>query len=265
MSAIPAELQNDIERLQAIIVGRIFNDPLFSTVTVLDEDKGDRIADLLQALASMTVKGGKKGAAVYVCMPFFDIENPAGPGPRIELSSYVRCVEKPLLNRGEGGSGIHAETMALRIVRLCHDYIIQGLEVTLKASKGDPVMYDNKDREVTVTIKTSLQLDPLRKCALPRIKVISPTSCTITCASNDAVIWYTTDKSFPAPGNAAAHQVPAPDVLVTGDGEAIVTGQGNEIVTPHVINVANCSLVQAVAYPNNNHKVASDLAAQTIK
>jgi hypothetical protein len=254
---------NALEQLQQNAFDRLANDLSMATVVVLSEKKGDRTADLAQTLASNTKKGGLKGAVVLVCGPFFDVDHMAAPGPRIEPSFYVRCIERPITNRGTGGTGISAEQLAINVVQLLHNYIMQDLYVTTTAHRGDPVIYEGGEREYTVTIKTSLQLSPLSKCAMPFISGNSETQVTITCATPGAIIYWTTDGSYPCPGNPHAQLCPLGvfdelgNQILSEDGRPL---QGDSPVIP----VAFGASLRAVAF-NQPNQVASDLAAQTIQ
>jgi hypothetical protein len=239
----PQESISELDLLQDAILGRITNDAYFSTIVVLEERKGVTDEDLAQTLASNTKRGGKKGAAIVICDPFFDIDNSSGPGPRIDPTIYIRCITRPMVNEAPSGANARVKQMATNICKLLHFYLIQGqgLNVTLEAHKGDPVSWIGGEREMTVTMKTSLQLEPFCKCAFPMITRLSSTTASITCATAGAIIYYTLDGSFPGPSNSAA-------VIYSG-----------------VIDFAAGTQVSAVAYsPTPTTQVASDLVAQTI-
>jgi hypothetical protein len=73
------------------------------------------------------------------------------------------------------------------------------------------------DRKVIyrITMTVEITADRKDKVATPQISA-SGASITLTCATSGAACYYTTDESFPGPGNAAALLYSTPFTLASG-------------------------------------------------
>jgi hypothetical protein len=249
-----------MEYLQDNIYGRLLADAPLVNVVILEERKGIAANDIAQVLGSQTLRGGKKGVAVIVNMPFFFVSEPDAVGPRLQMELVVRCLEKPLVNRGPGGSGITGEELAIRVLQVLHHFIVADIPVTLTARSIEATVYDSGEREYALHFKSMLQLSAVPKTAAPVILGDSVSGVTITGPAG-ATVCFTLDGSYPSPTNTAGQQV-----LLDSQGNAILDSLGNNILTGdgEAIAVASGTLVRAVAYPTDPNSQASNVAAKTV-
>lgn len=225
-----------LEQLQDDVFSRIDSDSAFENVVVLDERLGLKDSDLSECLATNTTRGGMKGAAIIIGEVYFENEDERCPGPRLEAQMIIRCIERRLVNRGPGGSGVTLGVMTERVIGLLHDFQISDLGITMTAKRGERIFYKDGETECVVVVDASLQLEPLDKCAFPVIAG-DAAAVSITCFTEGASIYYTTDGTTPSPTN------------------------GTLYVNPFA--VAAGTLVRAVAFKNPTY-VASSIAAQTL-
>jgi hypothetical protein len=255
---------NDImENIQDDVFGRINADAPLANVVVLEERKGIYTNDILQVLGTQTNRGGLKGACVVVEMPYFTVSKPDATGPRLDMEMGVRCLEKPLVNRAPGGSGVKAEPLTIRVLQLLHHFLVTDKPITLVAKSIAGIQYESGEREYALKFGCMLQLEALVKLASPTI-IANGLNVTVTGPAG-ASIYYTIDGSYPAPGNAAASLVLG--AVLDSRGVPIDDSTNSAITagTPSTFTVPESdTLVRAVSYPNDLTSQASNAASQTI-
>ena len=255
---------NPLEQIQDFVLGRLTADPAIANVVILEERKGVTSNDLAQTLSSMTLRGGKKGAAIVLEVPTFDVRSPNAPGPRLDLQMVIRCIEKPLVNRGPGGAGISAEEIAMRVTQILHHFIVYSLPITLVAQKGEGATYDGGERERAVLVAGMLQLPTIGKPNKPTFAGGSIGGVTISGPAGTTV-YYTTDGSYPSASNPSAQIVNA-ELLGQGGGELL--GQDADPLfsqnANRVVAAVSGTPLLAVAYPADPTQQASDLAFTTV-
>lgn len=162
-------------------------------------DEGDAmqiIQALNDALMGVTTKNDKGGLAFMVMMPDVEVPNANSLSLRLEGLYTIRIREIPMINEGDGGTGISAEQCALNVLKALHQ----------RSSGGSPFYPDKKAiREVSgdsagltydVVMRRDVTEAKRRFVTLPQISV-SGVTMTLSCATSGAAIRYTTDGSFP--------------------------------------------------------------------
>jgi hypothetical protein len=161
-----------------------------------------------KALAGMTKQNNKAGLACRVFMPEAECPSPNIPGPLLEVVLTVQVIEKPMFNEGPNGTGISAEQCALNIVSSLQHWT-RGNAALYCDRRALRVVPDEGSIILDVVIRTQFGVPGYAFVAAPVIAE-GETLLTLTCATEGAAIYYTTNGSTPAPGNAAATLYTAP-------------------------------------------------------
>ncbi len=161
-----------------------------------------------KALAGMTKRGGKAGLAVRVLMPEAECPSPNVPGPELEITLTIQVTENPLFNEGANGTGITAEQCALNIASSLGDWP-RGSSGVYCDRRALRVVPDDGRIITDVVVKTLVQVPYYPTVSAPVITE-GETLLTLSCGTEAAAIYYTTNDSMPAPGNAAATLYTAP-------------------------------------------------------
>ena len=154
-------------------------------------------------LAGLEVRNGKRGAAVIVSMPTLADVNANLYGVKGNLIIELGVIENILVNEGSDGTGFTAESLAFLIAQMLPQMNFAPFgqliaESQLITPRPEAVM--EKRIEYRLRLKVLSHSRPFPKCSPP---VISRSGSTLT-ISGSGDIWYTTDESYPGPGNAAA-------------------------------------------------------------
>lgn len=207
-----------LERLKDDVFQRIDADGFFADVPVVKEGEADLAQEVSVALRGLASKGGKKGAMVAVHrLEVVDVEGEGGV-PEMKLSIVVECGEEPLRNRAAGGTEKKASAMVARVFQLlnrwspgwngnclyCEKNPIAELAL-LKGQVGYACEFF-----FWVSFSQVSQVADL-------VATVDGSEITLTTATADAAIWYTTDGSYPRPENAAATLYSAPVTGTPGD------------------------------------------------
>ncbi len=199
----------DLSAIQVEIAARLAADEYFADITVLEEHDKEILPKLKAALGCLTAKAGKTGAYVLVAGAEPDVSNPDG-GMIDRAALGVSTIEMPLINKGSTGTGKNALDIAVRVVHVLNLYRPEGLAQTLVCDT--PTIRPTRapsDASIAYRVRFRIapQIDAPAKVALPSISpadAVHPQTVSIACATSGAAIYYTTDDSHPAAGNAKA-------------------------------------------------------------
>lgn len=147
---------------------------------------------------------GKAGLLIVVMMSGGQVPSPNEPGPKLQLVQVVRVIENPMINEGADGTGLTLEGVKKNVMGALHQWSNDGSQALYSARdafkevflEGGAVGYD-------VFFNQAMPLQPRTAVDRPVIAIADP-SMTITCATAEAAIYYTTDGGSPSPANAAA-------------------------------------------------------------
>lgn len=206
--AVNADLLND---LQGDLVGRLNADAYFYDVVIIAEQPGVTVNTIESAIAQGGIggKGGKRGAVVVVYLPMFSAGSVDVPGPEGTVEVEIQAMHRPLFNDADkGGTGKRADAIAVTVANVLHHYrpegiagvrgnwMTRGKAVESLGSSKDAIGYRTR-LEIPVTVGRTARV------AKPVI-TIAASEVTMTTTTAGAVIFYTTDGSYPGRHNAQA-------------------------------------------------------------
>jgi hypothetical protein len=225
--------------IQADIIGVIQADDFLGTRQGVLVEPGDIASVVAQKMAKIAGQGrdGKNGVGFLVCpIERADDDNPSMPGGPLKLTITIDWVENVIINQSPSGTGTPIRVFAAITEKVLKLYTPVGLTQNLVPAK--PVISEftddtNKGMRIGRVQFTAIEADfrPFIRVNRPQLSVagaspgpaspnsylfIGPASVTVTAPDADT-IFYTTDGSHPAQGNAAATPYTGP-VAITSPG-----------------------------------------------
>lgn len=158
-------------------------------------------------LLTLTPRNGRIGCGAVVEMPALTVPSPNAPGPEGEFLISVLVLENPLYSMmATTGTLLQAEETALRVLEIGHRFFLRDVaEFNAAKNAVEPVESEKGLVAYRVTFGFRHAATPAARVEVP---VVSDTGglVTLTCATAEADIYYTTDDSFPGSGNPAAQR-----------------------------------------------------------
>lgn len=219
-------------QLQQAIAGMLSAIPFFNGVSIFIatptvQPDGSIVASpeiqtkVEQALTGITSRGGMTGVAIMIGPPVISMFDHKSNTAMETTSLGVRVIENPLFNYASNGTFISAVEYAYQMVNYLHAWKPgqQWGTYGLRGQEGKtcvPVVdYDRPSyRQYDAFFFVYLTGIPQQRTATPFITPNAPgvggglfltgSTATITCATAGASIYYTTDGTFPQPGNSRA-------------------------------------------------------------
>jgi hypothetical protein len=183
--------------------------PFFDVVNIVTEDAKDIDAEISKALGTLTEKGGKMGVVVILLTARAKMDGRGEFGPVFsEIVHLLRVLEDPMVNRDVNGTGKVSTEVAEQICAALNGFKPVTANGPLIAhddlKPADDPNYPGHD----VAFVTSGSLD----IELPQIDTpeIEDTAGTISmsCGTDGAAIFYTTDGKKPAPRTGTLYLAP---------------------------------------------------------
>lgn len=159
------------------------------------------------ALAGMISDTPRKGIAILVPVPGFEVSRRESPAPYGEIVITAQVLEQVAINEGPDGTGMSCEAVAIEILRAGHQYLLRPnmmlFAKELRQLEVDPDQGWKADFALEVEFRVMGGFDALPQCPIPNIK-IEEEQVVISCADPDAVCLVTLDGSLPCAANASA-------------------------------------------------------------
>lgn len=203
-----------LDTIQADVLAVLKNLPALTGANILTDANGDldsRVDRLLGIQAAGS--GGKRGLAVIVLAPEVDAPEENLPGPPMLLKLDVQILEHVQTNRGPAGTGITSSQAALMALSALHLRMSGPLALYAapKAIQPLPVLDGLVSHSVTLQCRTGGVLPA-------KVASVHPSEAddviTLTCATEGAAIYYTTDGTYPTPTNGTLYEEPLVGVTV---------------------------------------------------
>ena len=219
--------RTNLESLQEEWAQGLLSEPALARINIVQYRKLRLRSETDWTTVYTTPRQGRVGCGVVVEMPTFEVLHPGVPGPVGNLVLSCVAVEEPNLNlEPTAGTGLSAETVAQFILESSHQWEIGGLGVMSALKEAIRGLWRTEDqrgmvgqsslRDVVweaqryhglVAYRVKLQMQaagvPLPRVATPAAQS-SEAGVALSCATEDADIYYTLDGSFPGPGNSQA-------------------------------------------------------------
>lgn len=203
-----------IDKLPGEFAARLQCDPFFADIVVVVAEKGNVALEFARQQAVIAERNGKNGVAVVVLQLSADDFSPNLSFGPMTLRPAFQVVENVELNNGDAGTGKSARKVARKIRDVIKGFNVMGHVQDMRAGKPciEPVdLKDMGDGVVGYQVNfecLEVSHEDLRQVQMPAfVAGNDPQSPTfeLTCGTPGADIWYTTDDSFPFPGDASAY------------------------------------------------------------
>lgn len=207
---------NDLQRLQEDITSFLLScssNPLdadecpiqhaaIARVRPRTADEAAGIQTKLQKLMSgLEGRGGKKGITIIVSMPEINKMEPNIRALTGTVTVLVEVTENILVNMGAEGTGKGCEDFALAVGdMLQHLSFTPWSPLRVKSISPAPEAVLVQKVVYNVTVETDLNRAKKERVEMPKMATEAG-HVRITCGTQDAVIHYTLDGTFPGPSN----------------------------------------------------------------
>jgi hypothetical protein len=226
-------LAETIELIQPACFYKLLSEAWFNNIAIwmVREKRIDsQTLNSLKGLGGIVRADGKQtkgGATIEVLMPELDNGLPDSPGPTSTVNQVFLVKTMDLVNLGAYGVGLSCEQIAGQIAQTFHDFVLGVPRMgSLYAAQSfyrriHSGFEDNGDLKPFVTLEVTLNAtlvpDAIAQTAQPAISAPEQTvTLTDEQPGGGSAIYYTTDGSFPGPGNAAATLYTIPFTVSSG-------------------------------------------------
>jgi hypothetical protein len=196
-----------IDKLPGELAARLQSDPFFTDIAVVVAEKGNVAAEFARQQAVITETSGKRGVAVIVLQILAnDYSNNLQFGPMI-LKPAFQVVENVELNNDDNGTKKSARKVARKIRDVIKNCNLMGLVQDMRA--GTPCIEPVDLGDAYVANQVNFECLEVSQENLTQVQMPSFTAATnqliLSTATAGAAIWFTTDDSFPYPGDNGSY------------------------------------------------------------
>jgi len=197
-----------LDRLPFELAARLESDPFFQDIPVIIAVKGNVAREFQRKQAVITSKSGKSGVCVIVLQIIADDIYEGLPAGPMKLKPAFQVIENVELNNRASGTGKSARKVARHIIKNIKLAGFRGIVQAMKCDKPAIEPVDIKELgESCVSEQVNFTCqefsDEQFQYCLPPVASQVPGQLQVALASNTAgaQIWFTTDDSFPYPGD----------------------------------------------------------------
>ena len=210
-----------LRQIQQDIVDKLNSESFFAGVPAISLDEMVIASEISKLMPQLVGKGGKVGCGMLVNYPDMQGLYANVVPPQSDILISVDCIENPEQNWNlDIGARISAQRAARQVRALLHGFVIYGIAVLTQADTAIEAVPLHKElfpncRCFRANFRGRFEEIQQAKCLIPAIAENNPLQVTLS-TTDGATIFYTTDGSFPGPGNAAATQYQAPFNVLSG-------------------------------------------------
>jgi len=233
MRAEGADFMNDFVQLQEDLTQGLLCESALQYINVVQYRKLRLQSEIDWSAIYAAPRNGRAGCGIVVEMPTFEVLHPNVSGPVGNLVLSCVVLEEPNLNADPAtGTQMSAEAVSKFILDSSHQWEIGGVGVMAavrEAIRGlwrtedlrgvvapgslRDAIWDAQRFEGLVAYRVKLQMQaagrPVARASQPTAQQ-QQAEVTLACATEGAEVYYTTDGSFPGPGNPRAAKYRGP-------------------------------------------------------
>lgn len=164
----------------------------------------------------LSLRNGRTGGGILIGLPLMDPTDIDVPGAQMDVKLPIDILVADDLSLVlSNGANITAEEILVIVWQLLHLHLNRGLGGVFYVDGADPIEDKKGAYGYRLLLRVRFAEDQPQRVDAPTA-VVAGGNCTLSCAIGGATIYYTTDFSFPGPGNAAASVYSAPFAVTSG-------------------------------------------------
>jgi hypothetical protein len=211
-----------LEDLQLIIRERLLADPYLADIPVFYERIKNLEVGITNALAVLTTRTTKVGAAIMVMSPVASLYAEAIQQSPLDTEQAIRVLENPLFNTGTSGTQKSALALARRILRVMNHFQAIGYCTVMTAEKPALVPVDDPIAPLAYEVRFKYREadgSVAKFNSPPTLSQTKGNPATVTITNNEpgSAIHFTTDGTYPHAGNGTLYSGPITLVYVNGE------------------------------------------------
>lgn len=218
----------DFTKLQNFVAHYLCSNNAFDAINIVTRERlladESRLPDETIAVESLVYitpregADGRSGIGIIIEKPGFVVNAPNLPGPEGFITLQLLILEERLTNLGpQTGTGVAADQLAQMLMDALHWHQMEGF---------GQMFCDNNAMQTADDFAPLIGYRVNFKIRMPRSQTAKAAQPTITedaglvtlaCTTPDAMIYYTTDESYPGRSNPGATLYTAPFAVEAGD------------------------------------------------